>query len=105
MSVRACTLEEDASTQDHRCVQAEAPQYSIASNEDVLFYWSMLSTDADEEDTQTLLKMVIKLQTTICALHLPAPGLNYINKPPKKTIQRSKALHRKCTGLMYLHAP
>ena len=27
----------------------------------VLFYWSMLSTDADEEDIQTLLKMVIEL--------------------------------------------
>ena len=26
MSVKACTLEEDASTQDHRCVQAEAAQ-------------------------------------------------------------------------------
>ena len=25
---------------------------SIASNEDVLFYWSMLSADADEEDTR-----------------------------------------------------
>ena len=25
-SVRACTLEEDASTQDHRCIQAEAAQ-------------------------------------------------------------------------------
>ena len=33
MSVRACTLEEDTSTQDHKSVQAEAPQYSIALNE------------------------------------------------------------------------
>ena len=28
---------------------------SIALNEDVLFYWSMLSADAGEEDAQTLL--------------------------------------------------
>ena len=67
---------------------------SIASNEDVLFYWSMLSADADEEDAQTLLKMIIELWTTIRGFAYVSSWIELYKQTSKKTIQRSKALRR-----------
>ena len=67
---------------------------SIASNEDVLFYWSMLSADADEEDAQTLLKMVIELWVTIRGFAFASSWIELYKQASKKTIQRSKALRR-----------
>ena len=67
---------------------------SIASNEDVLFYWSILSADADEEDAQTLLKMVIELWITICGFAFASSWIEMYKQASKKTIQRSKALRR-----------
>ena len=43
---------------------------SIGSSEDVLFYWSMLSADADEDDAKTLLKMVIEHNLWFCICQL-----------------------------------
>ena len=67
---------------------------SIASNEDVLFYWSMLSADADEEDAQTLLKMMIELWVTIRGFAFASSWIELHKQASKKTIQRSKALRR-----------
>ena len=61
---------------------------SIASNEDVLFYWSMLSADADEEDTQTLLKMMIELWVTIRGFAFARSWIELYKQASKKTIQR-----------------
>ena len=41
---------------------------SIGSNEDILSHWRSLSADADEEDAQTLLKMVIVSQPYLVTL-------------------------------------
>ena len=43
---------------------------SIGSNEDVLFYWSMLSADAGEDDAKTLLKKVIEHNLWFCICQL-----------------------------------
>ena len=67
---------------------------SIASNEDALFYWSMLSADADEEDAQTLLKMMIELWVTIRGFAFASSWIELHKQASKKTIQRSKALRR-----------
>ena len=42
----------------------------IARNEDVLFFWSILSAEWEEEEEQTLLSMVIELWITICGFSL-----------------------------------
>ena len=66
---------------------------SIALNEDVLFYWSMLSADV-EEDAQTLLKMITELWTTIRGFAYVSSWIELYKQASKKTIQRSKALCR-----------
>ena len=72
------SVEKDAGTQDHSWVQGELLS-SIASNEDVLFYWSRLSADADEEDAQTLLKMVVELWVTIRGFAFASSWMNSLH--------------------------
>ena len=67
---------------------------SIGSNEDVLSLWRSLSADADEEDAQTLLKMVIELWVTIRGFAFASSWIELHKQATKKTIQRSKALRR-----------
>ena len=67
---------------------------SIASNEDVLFHWSVLTADAEEEDAQTLLKMVIELWVTIRGFAFASSWIELYKQASNKTIQRSKALRR-----------
>ena len=77
-----------------KCQHTRSQISSIASNEDVLFYWSMLLADADEEDAQTILKMVIELWTKIRSFAFASSWIELYKQTSRKTIQRLKALRR-----------
>lgn len=68
---------------------------NIASNEDVLFYWSMAGAEIDDEEGQILLGMVIEHWVTVRGFSFASGWIEQYKQATQKTIQRSKALRRK----------
>ena len=50
------------------------------SNEDVLFFWNMVSSTIQEEVADEVLKRIVELYVTIRGFHLPSHILKYTCK-------------------------
>ncbi len=65
---------------------------NISLNKDVLFYWSMLSIELDQEEEKTLLTMIINLWVTIRGFSFANSWIEIFKQASKKGTQKAKAL-------------
>ncbi len=68
---------------------------SVTSDEDVLFYWTILAAEWEEEDEEALLPMVTELWITIRGFPFARSFLEIYKQANKKTVQKSKGLRKK----------
>ena len=69
----------------------------IIDNEDVKFYWCMLSTDFSSVDAYSLLQMFIELWVTIRGFSFVSGWIEVYNQEKKENLQRSKSLRKNIT--------
>ena len=62
-------------------------------NEDVLFYWSMISADWEEEG-DVLLQMIIEHWVTVRGFSYTSASLEKYKQANKKTVQKSKCTRK-----------
>ena len=67
---------------------------AITDNDEVQFYWCMLSPDVDDENADVVLKMVINMWITIRGFSFASGWLEHYKQSRKKSLQRSKALRK-----------
>ena len=65
---------------------------NIIENEDVAFYWSLLSTDISNDDADALLLMLVELWVTIRGFSFASGWIELYKQENKKTLQHSKSL-------------
>ena len=63
---------------------------SVLSGEDVLFHWSMLTTDIEDDKAEILLVMLVDLYITIEASPSPSLSWSYTSKEPKRQLRNQK---------------
>ncbi len=68
---------------------------SIIKNEDVLFYWTLVATDWEEEEASVLLEMVAELFVTIRVFAFVGSWMELYKQKSKTSTQKSKGV-RKC---------
>ena len=71
---------------------------TIACDEDVLFFWSILSAEWEEKEEQALLSMVIELWITIRGFSFARSFLEMYKQANKKSVQKSKGLRKKLSN-------
>ena len=67
---------------------------NILKNEDVLFYWSMLSADWSEGNAEVLIHIVIELWITIRGFSYVSAWMEKYKASQKKTVQKSKGVRK-----------
>ena len=67
---------------------------AIATSEDVLFHWAMLSAETEEEDAKVVFDMIVNLWVTVRGFGFTSAWLELYKREKKKSLQRSKALRR-----------
>lgn len=70
---------------------------AISENEDVAFYWCMLTADISSDDANTLLHMLVELWVTIRGFSFASGWIEVYKQENKKSLQRSKSLRKKVT--------
>ena len=68
---------------------------TITEDEDVLFFWTILAAEWEQEEETTLLPMVIELWLTIRGFSFCKSYLEMYKQASKKTVQKSKGLRKK----------
>ena len=71
---------------------------SIATDEDVLFYWSIISAEWEEKEEQILLRMIIDLWMTVRGFSFAKSMLEMYKQAQKKTVQKSKGVRKQLIG-------
>ena len=71
----------------------EKAMKKMVHNEDVLFYWSMISADWEEEG-DVLLQMIIEHWVTVYGFSYTSAFLEKYKKANKKTVQKSKGTRK-----------
>ena len=71
---------------------------SIATDEDVLFYWSIISAEWEEKEEQILLRMVIEMWVTVRGFSFAKSMLEMYKQAQKKTVQKSKGVRKQLIG-------
>ena len=66
----------------------------VLDNEDVAFYWSILSAEWEESDSQALLELVVNLFLTIRGFAYASSWMEKFKKDSEKTLQKSKGLRK-----------
>ena len=67
---------------------------NILKNDDVLFYWSMLSADWSEGNAEVLIHIVIELWITIRGFSYASAWMEKYKASQKKTVQKSKGVRK-----------
>ena len=71
----------------------------VLENENVQFYWTLLSQDIDNpEHAQELLQEIVTLWVTVRGFSLTATWMEVYKKKEKKTIQKSTGLRKSISG-------
>ena len=65
------------------------------SNEDVLFFWNMVSSTIQEEVADEVLKRIVELYVTIRGFSFAKSYLEIYKQKNKKRLQKSKSLRKK----------
>ena len=68
---------------------------TISGDEDVLFFWTILTAEWEGEEEKVLLSMVIELWITIRGISFARSFLDMFKQLNKKTVQKSKGLRKK----------
>ena len=68
---------------------------SILENEDMLFYWSLVSVDWEEEESKVLLKKIVEHWVTLRGFSFTGAFLEMYKRNNKKSVQKSKGLRKK----------
>ena len=71
---------------------------SIATDEDVLFSWSIISAEWEEKEEQILLRMLIDLWVTVRGFSFAKSMLEMYKQAQKKTVQKSKGVRKQLIG-------
>ena len=71
---------------------------SITINEDVLFYWSIISAEWEEKEEQILLRMLIDLWVTVHGFSFAESMLEMYKQAQKKTVQKLKGVRKQLIG-------
>ena len=69
---------------------------SIATDKDVLFYWSIIS--AEEKEEQILLRMLIEMWVSVRGFSFAKSMLEMYKQAQKKTVQKSKGVRKQLIG-------
>ena len=64
-------------------------------NEEVLFHWSMIAVDIDEEHTNELLQEIVMLWVTIRGFAVAASWLEHYKEEARTTTKKSRGLRKK----------
>lgn len=67
---------------------------NIANNEEVVFFWSLLSSDWQEEEAAELLGMVIEHWVTIRGFSFASAFMEKYKQEKQKTTQKSKGIRK-----------
>ena len=67
---------------------------TIVRNEDVLFYWCIAAADMDEENSTTLLHMIVESWVTIRGFSFAGAWVELYKQRTKKTLKRSKGIRK-----------
>ena len=70
----------------------------VLENEDVAFYWSILSTDWEEHDSQALLELVVNMFITIRGFSYASAWVEKYKTASAKSLQKSKGLRKTLIG-------
>ena len=71
---------------------------SIATDEDVLFYWSITSAKWEEKEEQILLRMIIDLWVTVRGFSFAKSMLEMYKQAQKKSVLKSKGVRKQLIG-------
>ena len=78
------------------CNNTDGLQHKIAEDEDVRFYWSMLSVDIHEEATTTkLLQSIVELWVRIQGFSITSAWLEQYKRASQRTTKAQKGLRKK----------
>ena len=69
-------------------------QTSLMHNDDVLFYWSIIGCDWEEEESAALLPMVVNLWITIRGFSYCSAWVEKYKAEHKKSVQKSKGVRK-----------
>ncbi|KAL5471612.1 hypothetical protein EMCRGX_G029743 [Ephydatia muelleri] len=67
---------------------------TVKNNEDVLFFWSMLSSNWDEESSTALFQMVVDLWLTVRGYSYTSAWIEKYKVSQKKSTQKSKGIRK-----------
>ena len=68
--------------------------HGIIENEDVLFYWSMISINWASKEADDLLKMIIEHYITVRGFSFASAFMEKFKQSTKKSTQKSKGLRK-----------
>ena len=71
-------------------------------NDDILFYWSMLTASWEESVADKILTMIVDLWITIRGFSLASAWVEEFKAHNKKTLQKSKGLRKHATVIIML---
>ena len=66
----------------------------LKDNEEVLFYWSILTAERTDDVATTVLEMIVDLWITVRGFSLAGAWVEEFKITQKKTTQKSKALRK-----------
>ncbi len=78
-----------------RCVDREQTCKFVVDDEEVLFYWSIVGGDWEQEESEQLLKLVANLYITMRGFSYASAWVENFKSSTKTTLQKSKALRKK----------
>ena len=67
----------------------------ILKNEDVLFHWSIVACDWEQEEAEALLQQVVKMWVTIRGFSYASAWVEKFKSTSAKSLQKSKGLRKK----------
>ena len=70
----------------------------VLENEDVAFYWSILSADWEEQDSQALLELMVNMFITIRGFSYASAWVEKYKAASAKSLQKSKGLRKTLIG-------
>ena len=68
---------------------------TVQEDEDVLFYWSLVSSNWVEEATQSLFSLIVQHWITIRGFSFASSFVEEYKKAQKKTLEKSKGIRKK----------
>ncbi len=74
---------------------------SVTTNEDVLFYWCMITTLLEEEESDTLLSIILSHWVTVRGFSFANSFMEMYKQSHKKLTQRSKGIRKELFSSSY----